>query len=84
MGRPVPVCPVGRPSHENANTELLFFLIQPLLKRQKSVQNFVGFFVVWENLVFCFRDLLIFSGASLRTNLHSQENEKSVSLEFVT
>ena len=42
------------------NTELFF--IQPLLRiGQKIVQNLVGFFGVWDQLVFCFRDLLAFN-----------------------
>ena len=38
------------------------FLIQPLLEaRAKECTKFRWFFGVWENLVFCFRDLLTFS-----------------------
>ena len=37
-------------------------MIQPLLEaRAKKCTKFRGFFGVWENLVFCFRDLLTFT-----------------------
>ena len=39
-----------------------YFLIQPLLEtRAKKCTKFLWFFGVWENLEFCFRDLLTFS-----------------------
>ena len=39
-------------------------MIQPLLLGQKNLQTF-GFFEVWENLVFCFRDLLTFKDTNI-------------------
>ena len=33
------------------------------------IQNFVGFFGVWENLAFCFQDLLTFSIVAIFTPL---------------